>query len=121
MAGPTLLDRYRARGLAGRVGFGERPAVVVVDLILGFTDPESPLGADLDAVVGVGPRVEAAARVAAAAAAPELDVDPDVRRRLRRTRDARGAQRQAQLHLAAAGEHGLLVLEDQGALRTCGQ
>src|SRR5512146_389354 len=39
----------RARGFSGRVGFGRRPAVVVIDLIIGFTDPESPLGADLRA------------------------------------------------------------------------
>lgn len=35
----------------GGAGFGSRPAVVVVDLVVGFTDPQSPLGADLDAVV----------------------------------------------------------------------
>jgi maleamate amidohydrolase len=39
---------YRRKGLAGRVGFGERPALLVVDLTVGFTDPASPLGADLD-------------------------------------------------------------------------
>ena len=40
-----------AGGFGGGAGFGPRPAVVVVDLLNGFTDPESPLGADLDAVV----------------------------------------------------------------------
>jgi nicotinamidase-related amidase len=35
----------------GGAGFGSRPAVVVVDLVEGFTDRESPLGADLDDVV----------------------------------------------------------------------
>ncbi|HKP42732.1 isochorismatase family protein [Mycobacterium sp.] len=30
---------------------GRRPAVVVIDLMLGFTDPACPLGADLDSVV----------------------------------------------------------------------
>ena len=35
----------------GEAGLGERPAVVVVDLIRGFTDPVSPLGSDLDDVV----------------------------------------------------------------------
>ncbi|QII03230.1 isochorismatase family protein [Rhodococcoides fascians A21d2] len=39
---------FRSRGLAGRVGFGSRPALVVVDLITGFTDPRSPLAGDLD-------------------------------------------------------------------------
>ena len=40
-----------AGGFGGGAGFGSRPAVLVVDLLNGFTDPESPLGADLDAVV----------------------------------------------------------------------
>lgn len=36
----------------GAAGFGERPAVVVVDLNYGFTDPASPLACDLDDVLG---------------------------------------------------------------------
>jgi len=32
-------------------GVGERPAVVVVDLLRGFTDPACPLGAEMDDVV----------------------------------------------------------------------
>ena len=35
----------------GAAGFGERPAVVVVDLNYGFTDPSSPLACDLDDVL----------------------------------------------------------------------
>jgi maleamate amidohydrolase len=35
----------------GTAGFGERPAVVVVDLNRGFTDPSSPLACDLDDVL----------------------------------------------------------------------
>jgi len=35
----------------GAAGFGERPAVVVVDLNVGFTDPASPLACDLDDVL----------------------------------------------------------------------
>ena len=34
-------------GFGGR-GFGHRPALIVVDMTLGFTDPESPLGSELD-------------------------------------------------------------------------
>ncbi len=41
-----------AGGFGGGAGFGSRPAVLVVDLLEGFTNPESPLGADLDVVVG---------------------------------------------------------------------
>lgn len=39
----STLDLYRSRGLGSRVGFGSRPAVVVVDYIVGFTDKASPL------------------------------------------------------------------------------
>jgi maleamate amidohydrolase len=42
-----LRERLEERGLAGRVGFGERPALLVVDLVRGFTDPDSPLGLDM--------------------------------------------------------------------------
>lgn len=37
------------RGFGGRGGFGHRPALVVIDMTLGFTDPESPLACDLEA------------------------------------------------------------------------
>lgn len=46
----------------GRVGFGRRPALVVLDLALGFTDPESPLHCGLDAVIGETRRLLASAR-----------------------------------------------------------
>jgi maleamate amidohydrolase len=44
----ALREEFRSRGLGGRVGFGARPAVLVVDLVRGFTDPRSPLAGDLD-------------------------------------------------------------------------
>jgi maleamate amidohydrolase len=53
---------YRERGFARRVGFGQRPAIVVVDFIIGFTDPESPLGSNLEAPLGETLRLLAAAR-----------------------------------------------------------
>lgn len=40
-----------AEGLGGRVGFGDRPAILVVDMSLAFTDPEGPLVCDLDETV----------------------------------------------------------------------
>jgi maleamate amidohydrolase len=43
----TIRD-YRKKGFASRVGFGSRPAVIVVDYIVGFTDLQSPLAANLD-------------------------------------------------------------------------
>jgi nicotinamidase-related amidase len=39
---------FAARGFGQRIGFGERPALLVIDLINGFTDPAMPLGSNLD-------------------------------------------------------------------------
>jgi nicotinamidase-related amidase len=41
----------RHDGFHGRVGFGQRPALIVIDVNRGFTDPTSPLVCDLDDVV----------------------------------------------------------------------
>ena len=41
----------RHQGFHGRTGCGVRPALIVVDLNVGFTDPESPLVCPLDEVV----------------------------------------------------------------------
>jgi nicotinamidase-related amidase len=40
------LESYQSKGFAERSGFGKRPALLVVDFINGFTDPQSPLGGD---------------------------------------------------------------------------
>lgn len=42
----------RHKGFHGRSGFGERPAMVVIDMNCGFTDRDSPLVCDLEDVVG---------------------------------------------------------------------
>lgn len=55
-------DFYRRQGLAGRVGFGSAPAVLVVDYYLGSTDPESPLACNLDQPVAETVRILEAAR-----------------------------------------------------------
>jgi nicotinamidase-related amidase len=57
---------YGARGFGGRQGAGERPAVVVVDFIEGFTDPASPLHCDADASVVATRALLDAARAASA-------------------------------------------------------
>ena len=44
-------DIYGEAGMMNELGFGDSPAVVVVDLQRGFTDPDSPLGSELDDVV----------------------------------------------------------------------
>ena len=61
----SVLEDYQKRGLAARLGFGDRPAVLVVDFILGFTDPSSPLGSDLEEPLGRTLELLAAARAAA--------------------------------------------------------
>ena len=39
---------FAERGFGGRLGFGDRPALLVVDLVNAFTDASSPLGAAMD-------------------------------------------------------------------------
>jgi maleamate amidohydrolase len=41
----------RYTGFHGRAGFGGRPALIVIDVNVGFTDPVSPLVCDLEDVV----------------------------------------------------------------------
>src|SRR4051794_30487324 len=55
---------YEERGLGRRQGAGKRPALVVVDLNKGFTDPESPLHCDTDEAVDANVKLLAAAREA---------------------------------------------------------
>jgi maleamate amidohydrolase len=45
------MSEIRHAGFHGTVGLGRRPALIVVDVNRGFTDPESPLVCDLDDVV----------------------------------------------------------------------
>lgn len=66
--GETVLDGYRSKGLAGRVGFGRKPAVLVVDFIIGFTDQASPLASEL------GPELEATLTLLDAARATKVPV-----------------------------------------------
>jgi maleamate amidohydrolase len=51
-------------GFHGRAGFGTRPALIVVDVNVGFTDPDSPLVCDLDEVVTAIVRLLSEARSA---------------------------------------------------------
>jgi maleamate amidohydrolase len=53
----------RHAGFHGRVGFGERPALLVVDMNVGFTDPASPLACPLDEVVAAVQQLLRASRV----------------------------------------------------------
>ena len=57
-----LEDDYRAHGFAGRLGAGERPALLVVDVALAYLDPGSPLFAGVEEAVASASRVLGAAR-----------------------------------------------------------
>lgn len=54
------------RGFGHRLGFGRRPAVVVVDFIRAFTDPGYAVGADFDREVAATARLLEGARTAGA-------------------------------------------------------
>ncbi len=60
---PELLDYYTSRGWCGRVGFGERPALLVVDLAKAWLVGKK-VGSDLTAVVDRVKELLAAARAA---------------------------------------------------------
>jgi len=55
-------ERAMLPGFGGRIGWGERPGLVVVDITYGFTDPTGPLGTAMDEAVEVNARLLAAAR-----------------------------------------------------------
>lgn len=60
----TTADVYERAGFGSPVRRGHRPAIVVVDLTNGFTDPAAPTGADLTSVVGATAALVAAGRPA---------------------------------------------------------
>ena len=39
---------FKERGFGLKIGFGERPALIVIDMIKAFTNPQAMLGANLD-------------------------------------------------------------------------
>jgi maleamate amidohydrolase len=60
------LKRAQARGFGTSVGFGSRPALLVVDFTRNFTSSETDLGADMGAQVAEANRLILAARAAGA-------------------------------------------------------
>lgn len=60
-----LAEDYKRAGFRARLGFGERPAVIVVDVCEAYLDPTSPLYAAVEDVVEAVGRVVDAARLAA--------------------------------------------------------
>lgn len=55
-------EMYAEREFGANVGMGERPALLVIDLVNAFTDPESNLGTELSDVVEQAARLLAAFR-----------------------------------------------------------
>ena len=52
-----LRTRFLARGWGKRVGFGERPALVVIDLARYWGDPTIHIGANVDSIIEATCRV----------------------------------------------------------------
>ena len=61
-AGEEMERFFHERGFGRTIGFGEKPAVLVIDLIRAFTNPDLPLGAPLDVQIGQTVRILDAAR-----------------------------------------------------------
>ena len=59
-----LKQRYLKRDWAGRVGFGSRPAVIVIDLARYWLDPAQTIGSNLGVVADATARILRAARAA---------------------------------------------------------
>ncbi|MEX2453873.1 MAG: isochorismatase family protein [Rhodospirillaceae bacterium] len=52
---------FRERGFGMTIGYGERPALLIIDILKAFTDPDMMLGADLDdEIEAIRPLLEAA-------------------------------------------------------------
>ncbi len=64
MAGDEDLGANYARAYGTRVGFGARPALIIIDFCQGYFDPGCDLYAEVDAALASALRVRAAARAA---------------------------------------------------------
>jgi len=63
-----IFEEYVRGGVSPRIGYGQKPAIVTVDLMQGFTDPSLPMGREYSSVV------EAAACLMALARSKNLPV-----------------------------------------------
>lgn len=50
-AGISDAEFFRLRGFGQKLGFGQRPALLIVDMANAFTNPAMPLGAKLDSQI----------------------------------------------------------------------
>lgn len=55
---------FRQRGFGRTIGFGERPAIIVIDIIGAFTNSDLPLGTNLDKVIEETKRILHVSRAA---------------------------------------------------------
>jgi nicotinamidase-related amidase len=60
--GNEVADFYLRRGFGTRIGFGERPAVLVIDMMVAFTDPSFAVGVEQTATVDAIGRLLTTAR-----------------------------------------------------------
>jgi maleamate amidohydrolase len=60
----ALRQQYDRAGFAGRVGWGERPALLVIDMARAWVDPTHQLGSDLSGVLSSIVRLLGVARAA---------------------------------------------------------
>ena len=58
----NLDDNYEVAGYGHRLGFGERPALILIDIVEAYFDKSSPLYADVDDALASAIRVRDAAR-----------------------------------------------------------
>ena len=61
---PSETEFFTVKGFGADMGFGRKPAIIVIDLLYAFTDPASDLGSDLGAVIVQTNRVLDAAHAA---------------------------------------------------------
>lgn len=59
-----LADDYAGAGFGGTLIFGKRPALLIVDVVMAYLDPDSPLYAGVEEALASNVRLVAAARAA---------------------------------------------------------
>jgi len=64
MAGNAELWRNYGGAFDGHLAFGKRPALLIVDVVMAYLDPQSPLYAGVEAALASNERLLAAARAA---------------------------------------------------------
>jgi nicotinamidase-related amidase len=64
MTAPDLASDYRQAGFGNTLGFGRRPALVIIDFVRAYLEPGSPLYAGVETALAQAIRLLAAARAA---------------------------------------------------------